>query len=875
LKIQFDSQQQYQIDAVNSVLDIFDGQPLAQGQFEIGPAAGTGEFLSELGFGNQLVLPEERVLENLRGVQARNDIERSEELDGMNFTTEMETGTGKTYVYLRTIHELHARYGFNKFVVAVPSVAIREGVKTSIEITRDHFRALFDEQPFDYWVYDSRRVSSLRQFATSNQLQILIINIDAFNKPANNVIHQENDRLSGHRPIEFIQATNPIVIMDEPQNMESGPARAAIESLNPMCTLRYSATHRNLYNLIYRLSPVDAYDMKLVKRIEVDSVLEEADFNQPYVNVGPITAMKSKISAKLTLDVRNKSGPKRKTVTVNKNGVDLFDISGERELYQGYIVANIDAGNKYVAFTNGERLYEGETIGENRDERMRVQVRETVREHLEKELRILRTLPEERRLKVLSLFFIDRVANYADEDGKIRSWFVEAYEDLSKERSYAPLNPLPVEEVHNGYFAKDKAGPKDTTGKTKADDEAYEIIMKDKERLLSPEEPLRFIFSHSALREGWDNPNVFQICTLNESRTEMKKRQEIGRGLRLPVDASGERSFDPNINKLTVVANESYADFARDLQTEIEEETGVEFKDRIVNKRERRKANLKKDWRLDEDFKELWTRIKYKTRYSVDYDTQELISRASKAVSEMPRISPPRIVTEKRDMEIKEEGIGSSLLSFREETVAYGSARIPDLLGHIQRETELTRGTIVEILTRSGRLSDVRINPQQLMDGATRAIRRALDELMVDGIKYDRIAGAEYEMLLFEEKEIDGYENRMLPVDKSIYDAIEYDSGTEEKFARDLDSRRDVMLFLKLPSWFTVETPIGTYNPDWAIVKQPDGEQEKLYLVKETKSDLDPAKRRPDENAKIKCGEAHFDSLPDVEFQVVNDARQV
>jgi type III restriction enzyme len=283
MKIQFDSQQQYQIDAVNAVLDVFDGQPLAQGQFEIGPAAGAGELLSELGFGNRLALDEEAILENLRPVQARNGIERSVELDGMNFTTEMETGTGKTYVYLRTIHELHARYGFNKFVVAVPSVAIREGVKTSVEITREHFRALFDEQPFDYWVYDSKRVSSLRQFATSNQLQILILNIDAFNKKDINVIHQENDRLSGHKPIEFVQATNPIVIMDEPQNMEGENAKAAIASLNPMCTLRYSATHRNLYNLIYRLSPVDAYDMKLVKRIEVDSVLDDPNFNQPYI----------------------------------------------------------------------------------------------------------------------------------------------------------------------------------------------------------------------------------------------------------------------------------------------------------------------------------------------------------------------------------------------------------------------------------------------------------------------------------------------------------------------------------------------------------------------------------------------------------------
>ncbi len=814
MKIRFDGQQQYQIDAVNAVLDLFDGQPLAQGQFEIGPTSGAGELLSELGFGNRLALDGEAILENLRGVQARNGIGRSAGLDGMDFTTEMETGTGKTYVYLRTIHELHARYGFNKFVIAVPSVAIREGVKTSIEITREHFRALFDEQPFDYWVYDSKRVSSLRQFATSNQLQILIINIDAFNKPTNNVIHQENDRLSGHKPIEFIRATNPVVIMDEPQNMESAPAKAAIEGLNPTCTLRYSATHRNLHNLVYRLTPVDAYDMKLVKRIEVDSVLDEADFNQPFISVGSINATKTRISAKLAIDVRDRGGPKRKNVTVSRNGVDLFDLSGEREIYRGYIVDHIDAGNKYVAFANGARLYEGETVGENRDERMRVQVRETVREHLEKELRIFRTLPEERRLKVLSLFFIDKVANYADEDGKIRSWFVEAYEALSKEPQYAPLNPLPVEQVHNGYFARDKTGPKDTGGKTKADDEAYEIIMKDKARLLSPTEPLRFIFSHSALREGWDNPNVFQICTLNESRTEMRKRQEIGRGLRLPVDASGERSFDPNVNKLTVVANESYADFASALQTEIEEETGVEFKDRIVNKRERRRANLKKGWRLDEDFKGLWERIKHKTRYSVDYDTRELISRASKAVGEMPPILAPKIVAEKRGLDITEEGVGTSLLSFREQAASHGAERVPDILGYIQRETELTRGTIVEILVGSGRLGDAKVNPQRFMDAATRAIRRALDELMVDGIKYERIAGAEYEMLLFEEKEIDGYENRMMEVEKSIYDAIEFDSGPEEAFARDLDSREDIKLFVKLPPWFTVETPIGTYNPD-------------------------------------------------------------
>lgn len=302
----------------------------------------------------------------------------------------------------------------------------------------------------------------------------------------------------------------------------------------------------------------------------------------------------------------------------------------------------------------------------------------------------------------------------------------------------------------------------------------------------------------------------------------------------------------------------------------------MKFEDRIVNKRRRRKANLKENWRLDEDFKELWDRIKHKTRYSVDYDTQELVARASEAVAEMPEIKPPNIVTERRDLEITAAGVTTQLLAFRDEALAWRATRVPDLLGHVQRETELTRGTIVEILTRSGRLGDVKVNPQQFMDGATRAIRKALDDLMVDGIKYERVTGpdGEYEMLLFEEKEIDGYEDRMLEVKKSIYDAIEYDSGYEERFAKDLDTLDDIKLFVKLPSWFKVETPIGTYNPDWAIVKRPDAE-EKLYLVSETKSDLDSDKRRKEENVKIRCGEAHFGALPDIEYKVVNDARQV
>ena len=399
--------------------------------------------------------------------------------------------------------------------------------------------------------------------------------------------------MSGRKPIEFIQAAQPIVIMDEPQNMESEQARTAIASLNPLCTLRYSATHRNLYNLLYRLDPVKAYDLKLVKRIEVDSVLDDPDFNRPYIHVQSIAVVRNKIRATLKIDVNTNGAPRRAQISINRGGVDLFDHSGERENYRGHIVDEINAGNQSISFTNGLVLNVGQTHGGHGDDVMRVQIRETVREHLEKELRIRNTLPAGQRLKVLSLFFIDRVANYVPEDGKIRQWFVQSYGEISALAKFAVLAPQPAESVHSGYFAATKGIVKDTSGATLADDEAYELIMRDKERLLSMDEPLRFIFSHSALREGWDNPNVFQICTLNETKSEIKKRQEIGRGMRLPVTETGERCFDQTINRLTVIANESYEEFARQLQTEIEDECGVKFEGRIADKRKRRVAQLR------------------------------------------------------------------------------------------------------------------------------------------------------------------------------------------------------------------------------------------------------------------------------------------
>lgn len=425
MKIQFDSQQQYQLDAVKAIADLFDGQPLANGQFEINVSLDFGGTMTEMGFGNQLKLSPTEILANIQTIQERNEIEvitsgKDTILEqGLNFSVEMETGTGKTYVYLRTIHELNARYGFTKFIIVVPSIPIREGVLKNLAITKDHFQSLYGNQPFDYWIYNSKRVSNLRQFANSNQLQILVINIDAFNKKDISIIHKDQDGLSGHRPIEFIQATNPIVILDEPQNMESDKAKEAIATLNPLCTLRYSATHKNLYNLLYKLDPIKAYDLKLVKQITVTSALEENSFNQPYLYLESIKATKTKITAKLALDVQTGNTISRKTIAISNNGIDLYQISGERELYQGYIVDCIDAGFGYISFTNGVSLNIREAIGNYGDDLMKAQIRETIKEHLDKELSV-KNLLSDRPLKVLSLFFIDRVDNYAKTEGKLR-----------------------------------------------------------------------------------------------------------------------------------------------------------------------------------------------------------------------------------------------------------------------------------------------------------------------------------------------------------------------------------------------------------------------------------------------------------------------
>ena len=878
MKLHFDSNQEYQIEAISAVTDIFEGQPLSGGDFEFS-LTGTGSLLSENGVGNCLKLTEEQIWENVKRIQQRHEVkhtpnpsqEGSIGLQGMNFSVEMETGTGKTYVYLRTIYELNKLYGFKKFVIVVPSIAIREGVLKNLQITHEHFQNLYDKAQINYDVYDSKKVSNLRGFACNNAIQILVINIDAFAKDEN-IINKPNDKLTGKKPVEFIQGVNPIVIVDEPQNMETDIRKKAIANLNPLCTLRYSATHTNLYNLVYSLNPVKAYDLGLVKQIEVDSVISENAMNEAFIQLENINAAKTKITAKIKIDCNTNKGVAKKSVTV-RAGDDIYRLSNQREIYKdGFIIDEIDAGGGAITLTNGLTLSKGETQGGMNDEVMKFMIRRTVEEHIKKE-----RVYKDKGIKVLSLFFIDKVKNYREYDangnpakGKFAGWFEEIYQKEAAKPAFRGLLPYAVDNVHNGYFSQDSKGRvKDTEGESQADYDTYKLIMQDKEKLLDPETPLRFIFSHSALREGWDNPNVFQICTLNETKSEIKKRQEIGRGLRLPVNQNGDRIFDRNINKLTVVANERYEDFAKALQKEIQEDCGVDFSGRIKNRGDRQKVNFRKGFEADPKFLEIWEKIKFQTRYSVDYKTDELITLAAKAVKDMPETKKPAIRAVTHGLTITGEGVGGILV--RDAGIDYRTEgfEMPDMLAYIQSKTELTRHTILAILKKSERLSEVLLNPQLFMDNAAATVKSALYELMVDGIKYEKIGGKVYEMTLFDDKDfdiyLDGFTFTVNNTDKTIYENyIPLDSSVENQFAKDCESHENIEFFFKLPFWFRINTPIGTYNPDWAIVFK--GEK-KIYFVAETKGK--GQELRGSEKLKIKCGTEHFKKFEDVVYKRV------
>ena len=956
MKIKFDAKLKYQQDAINAVVGVFAGQPLAQSGFEISGTSDGGLKLAHLGVRNNLLLDDETLRANVQKVQEANGIEKSETAEKRDFSIEMETGTGKTYVYLRTIFELVKTYGFKKFIIVVPSVAIREGVLKSIEMTKDHFCSLYNNTALEAFAYDSKKLNKVRQFASGNQIQIMIINIQAFQKDVSdvdtvqmteeelkrlNVINRTNEKMSGHKPIDFIRTTCPIVIIDEPQSVDStAKAQAAIGKLNPAAILRYSATHRNLHNLLYKLDPIKALDLGLVKQIEVASITSKEAHNEAYLK---LLKTDNQNGLRARVEFHQERGNKVKKVEAwLKMDDSIYKKSGYRQHYDGYVVNAIDSrpGAECVEFSNGVSLSLDDSVGQLDNDIRKAQIYETVEQHLTKQ-RDLKNMG----VKVLSLFFIDRVASYRvyNSDttvslGEVGKWFEEAYAKLTREnfKEFASDN---IRKIHGGYFSRDKKNQdKDTRGTSGDDENTYNLIMKDKEQLLNPNNPLRFIFSHSALREGWDNPNVFQICTLGRTQSEIKKRQEIGRGLRLPVDEHGNRVHDKNINRLTVIANESYNEFAQALQQELEDECGIKFgyvsktafasiertlaghtaaigeeeskkiwqalqqarhidddgkilidnssvlhmgeeyeditslifdvmkrrmlSNHVRNTHNRVAVRYNKEVYLSDEFKLLWDKIKHRTRYRVEFSTADLIDRAVKRLKIL-EITRPTLMTETARLNISESGVNPAVTRRKKRDVS--SVRVlPDLLSYLQKETELTRHTLLTMLKQSGNLDKFHINPQQFMSLAAREISYALHSLMIDGIKYEKIDNHYWEMSRVEEDaegEIIRYLDNLHEVQnkgKCLFDHVECDSNVEKGFARDLDNNDKVRLFIKLPTWFKIDTPIGTYNPDWAFVTENG---DKLYFVSETKSTLDSEKLRTQEQQKITCGKAHFQTL--------------
>jgi type III restriction enzyme len=894
VEIKFDANQQYQRDAIDGVVELFAGQEIVDQSavnLGLGALAGTLEGFQELAFGNTLSLDPATIETNLRRVQDRPVLQedgsdlpavpaggRQEFTAGssdLDFSVEMETGTGKTYIYLRTIAELRQKYGFTKFVIVVPSVAIREGVLSSLRLLEEHIRDVYEGLQYDAYVYDSRHLTRVRQFATSSHLQILVINIDSFTQEKN-VINRPTDAMNGYAPIEFLRACQPIVVMDEPQNMETPIRQEAIGSLSPLFRLRYSATHRDLRHLVYRLTPVDAYDLRLVKRIGVLSITKDEDLNEAYVEVSRINATPGGVTATARIHKATKQGTKLTRVTLCKDA-DLFELSGGREVYRGWSVEDIHAARDgapgFVEFGNGVHVHEGVAAGGARDQQQRLMIRHAIESHFEKELQLRH---RKRRgvvaaaIKPLTLFFIDRVANYHPADGRFRIWFEEEYEAIKADGRFRSLHDdMPrVSVVHDGYFATSAKGvPKDIAfGRdTKDAESAFERIMQNKEQLLSFDEPLRFIFSHSALVEGWDNPNVFTICNLQEGDSEMRKRQLIGRGLRLPVMENGERCHVDDINLLTVIAHEDFSKFAADLQTEIEEETGVSFAGRVVDlNKDKIKLRLKEQVLDDPMFRDLWNRISRKTTYQLQFETDDVVAEAVRRINTLEPLEPIKFRVAQAEVDLTAAGVGAGAGRDRRAVLVDGERRLPDVVGELSRRVPLSRVTIVRILETIDNVDQVKVNPSVFVDKVAAAMNEALYEHVAEGIVYSPVGEERWAASLFKDahqEETVAKPDFVVSVTKSVTDKVVCDSQVEVRFAEFLEERDDVPLFLKLPGWFLVPTPLGNYNPDWAMVRN-EHEGDYLYLVRETKgTDQIGNLQWETEGWKIKFGGAHFEAL--------------
>ena len=980
MKFKFDDKQPYQQDAVAAVVDLFEGQPkdadklhtVLQGRLvvedevqesldgsDLVQTAFDVELTQEVGaIGNNLVLDDETILENLQRIQDRGGLEISEDLashDGLDFDVEMETGTGKTYVYLRTAFELAEKYDFTKFIILVPSVAIREGVATSIRLMKDHFRELYPSLPFDTFVYSGKSAEEVQPFATSTNLQIMIMTISSIRgKAEQRIVKQARNQLGGFRPLDYLRATHPVVIMDEPQNMKSDDSKAAISDLDPMCTLRYSATPGKRPHVVYKLDPVDAHDKGLVKQIVVAETTQQGTDATPYIKLLDVRR-DPKWQARLDLVCRKADGSlARKAQWVN-DGADLERVTDNPAYANNWRVNGVSLDPAEIELTNHGILSVGEEIGGSSNEVFKEMIRETIREHMRKEAQLRRD-----GVKVLSLFFIDKVANFLgdgstnfDANGEFVKWFDELYrEERARRPEYVDILPEDPLDVRKAYFAQMKRGKGktavetyvDSSGSTKKDDDAYELIMRNKEELLSSENPVRFIFSHSALREGWDNPNVFQICTLRDMSGETERRQTIGRGLRLPVNQEGDRLSDRSIAQLTVVANESYQEFARSLQDEykkagvsigfvrkgefakipVEYDSGellgtkrstqlwttlqglgfLDDRGRVTEKftpnqlgftlglpieydgmetpimdvlnkckldviikpkRARVTRKLNKELYWTPEFEDFWEAISRKTTYRVTVDRDELIREAVKRIREADPIQPLRIQVTRAGVKIRRGGAIGEELGTRSADLV-GTYDLPDIIHELQEATSLTRKTIIDILVDSDRLDEFITNPNDYIALVKSAIKGAMDQILTEGVQYEKIRGSVYELRELRkdgQEEKDNFLDNLYEVQnkqKSDFDYVIYDSEVEKQFAQKLDTREDIKLFLKLPAKFKIDTPVGPYNPDWAIIKVEDGE-ERLYMIRETKSTANYDRLRGSEKHKILAAKEHFKAI--------------
>lgn len=1012
MKLQF-KHQKFQADAAKAVVDVFAGQPYLTPTYLMDRGSDahqlTLEEMSFTGWRNEPIVPElsdQVVLEHLNKIQRANQIAPSPRLEGRyNLTIEMETGVGKTYTYIKTMYELNRHYGWSKFIVVVPSVAIREGVYKSFQVTQEHFAEEYGKK-IRFFIYNSAQLTEIDRFASDSSINVMIINSQAFNARGKDArrIYMKLDEFRSRRPIDIIAKTNPILIIDEPQSVEGKQTKERLKEFNPLFTLRYSATHRSdsIYNMVYRLDAMEAYNKKLVKKIAVKGITESGSTaTDGYVYLEGINLSKAAPTATIQFDYMGKSGLRKITRKVGI-GYNLYDNSGDvtrlEEYKNGFVVKAIDGRDDSLEFLNGVKLYAGDVVGKVTEEQLRrLQIRETILSHIERERQLFY-----KGIKVLSLFFIDEVAHYKQYDaagqphnGIFADMFEEEYNDIlstmqlgiGEDEYLKYLKSIKAEDTHAGYFSVDKKGHMtdsklgDKKERTSDDKDAYDLIMKNKELLLDRDpkkSPVRFIFSHSALREGWDNPNVFQICTLKQSSSEVRKRQEVGRGLRLCVNQDGERmdanvlgNDVHNINVLTVIASESYDSFARGLQSEMAEAvadrpravTADLFKgkvlrdasgneqvvdetlaqaicyDLIINGYVDRKGALTDKFFEDKannqvkiaeeaadctdsvleildsvyndramkpenarsnnvelqvapeklampEFKALWSRINSKSVYVVDFDTQELIQKAIQSLDKDLRVSKIYFKVESGSMEevkSKESLLEGSSFSKKksemysqDKQVRANSAVKYDLVGKLVEETSLTRKAIIAILTgiQPAVFNQFRENPEEFIIKASSLINDQKATAIIQHITYHVLDDC-YDTDVFTEPTLKGrLGTNAMKADKHLYDHILYDSTNERDFAKDLDVDSHVAVYVKLPDGFYISTPVGRYNPDWAIAFY-EGKVKHIYFVAETKGSMRSMQLRDIEKAKIHCAREHFKAISsgDVVYDVIDGYR--